>query len=118
MDFSEAITAHSQWRIRLQAAISGTSRENLDPKVVGVDDRCVLGQWIHGEAKQFSAVPEYAALVKEHRAFHQCAAQVLTQVATGKLEEAKASVASGEFYQASLRTINAIRHLRAKVSPS
>jgi methyl-accepting chemotaxis protein len=117
MDFSEAITAHSQWRIRLQGAIAGTNKELLDPKVVGVDDRCALGQWIYGEAKQYSSMPEYGKLVQEHKAFHATAAKVIQMVAAGQLEEAKASVAKGEFYDASLRTINAIRHLRTKVAP-
>jgi hypothetical protein len=38
-------------------------------------------------------------------------------VAAGKLEEAKTCVDKGEFFDASLRTINAIRHLRTKVAP-
>jgi methyl-accepting chemotaxis protein len=84
---------------------------------VGVDDRCALGQWIHGEAKQYSGVPEYGKLVQEHKAFHASAAKVIEMVAAGKLEEAKTCVDKGEFFDASLRTINAIRHLRTKVAP-
>lgn len=115
MNFDEAITAHSQWKIRLQGVVAGTSKENLDPGVVGLDNKCILGQWIHGEARQFAHHPEYSKLVSEHAAFHQCAADVLRTITAGKAEQAKAMIDNGAFHEASIRTINAIRHLRKKV---
>ena len=116
MNFDDAITAHSQWRIRLQGVIAGTNQEKLDPQVVALDNKCPLGQWIHGEAKaQFATLGEYPDLVKKHAEFHQCAAAVLHQLASGKVAEAKESVNQGAFYNASILTINAIRHLRKKV---
>ena len=116
MNFDDAITAHSQWRIRLQGVIAGTNQEKLDPQVVALDNKCPLGQWIHGEAKQkFQNLKEYPNLVEKHAAFHQCAAEVLRRVAAGKLEQAKANVSTGEFFNASIQTINAIRHLRKQV---
>ena len=115
MNFDEAITAHSQWKIRLQGVISGTGREVLDPQVVGVDNKCPLGQWIHGEAKQYSKLEEYVQLVKEHASLHQCAAKVLRLVEAGQKEEAKGLVDNGEFHDLSIKTINAIRHLRKRV---
>jgi len=116
MNFDDAITAHSQWRIRLQGAIAGTNQDTLDPKVVGADDQCLLGKWIHGEAKQYAASPDYQALVQEHRNFHQSAAKVLGLISAGKKEEAKANVGTGEFFDASIKTINAIRRLRKTVA--
>lgn len=115
MNFDEAITAHSQWKIRLQSVVSGTSKENLDPAVVGVDDRCALGQWIHGEAKAHAALREYAELVSEHAAFHKAAAEVLRLAQSGMAATAAQSILEGSFHHASIRTINAIRHLRRKV---
>jgi hypothetical protein len=116
MNFDEAITAHSQWKIRLQAVISGTSRETLDPAVVAVDNKCALGQWIHGEAKQYSGAPEYAKLLEEHAHFHKSAADTLRMALAGQLDKAKATLdTGGPFIDASIRTINAIRHLRKKV---
>ena len=117
MNFDDAITAHSQWRIRLQGAIAGTNQDVLDPKVVGADDQCVLGRWIYGEAKRYADQPDYQALVLEHRAFHKCAGSVLELVSAGRKEEAKASVGTGAFFDASIQTINAIRRLRKKVAP-
>jgi hypothetical protein len=116
MNFDEAITAHSQWKMRLQAVIHGTSKEVLDPAVVGLDSKCVLGQWIHGEAKQYAGLPEYAALVKEHAHLHSCAADTLRLAQSGQTEKAETTLATGgTFIDASIRTINAIRHLRKKV---
>ena len=115
MNFEEAITAHSQWKIRLQGVISGTNKEVLDPQIVAKDDRCALGQWIHGEARKYELLPEYADLVKDHARFHRCAAEVLHAAQTGQTEKAKANVTSGDFHEVSLKTITAIRKLRKKV---
>jgi hypothetical protein len=116
MNFDEAITAHSQWKIRLQSVINGTSKETLDPAVVALDNKCVLGQWIYSEAKQYSDLPEYAALVKEHAHLHICAADTLRLAQSGQTEKAKVTLdTGGTFIDASIRTINAIRHLRKKV---
>jgi hypothetical protein len=116
MNFDDAISAHSQWKIRLQAVVNGTSMETLDPAVVGLDDKCVLGQWIHGEAKQYSGLPEYAALVQEHAHLHRCAADTLRLAQSGQAEKARTTLETGgTFIDACIRTINAIRHLRKKV---
>jgi hypothetical protein len=116
MNFDEAITAHSQWKMRLQAVINGTSKETLDPAVVGLDNKCVLGQWIYGEAKQYSGTPEYVELVTEHTHLHRCAADTLRLAQSGKTAEAKTTLdMGGTFIDASIRTINAIRHLRKRV---
>jgi hypothetical protein len=116
MNFDDAITAHSQWKMRLQAVINGTSKETLDPAVVCLDNKCVLGQWIYGEAKQYSGTNEYVELVKEHAHLHRCAAETLRLAQSGKTDEAKTTLEmGGVFIDASIRTINAIRHLRKKV---
>jgi methyl-accepting chemotaxis protein len=120
MNFDDAITAHSQWKIRLQGVINGSSKEILDPQVVGLDNKCPLGQWIHGEAKQqYSQLPEYSVLVKQHAEFHQSAASVLRLALAGQMDQAKACLETGgSFMEASIRTITAIRQLRRKVEPA
>lgn len=120
MNFEDAITAHSQWKIRLQGVLNGSNKEVLDPQVVGLDNKCALGQWIHGEAKQqYGALPEYVALVKQHAAFHQHAAAVLRMALQGQADQARACLeTSGSFTEASIRTITAIRQLRRKVEAS
>jgi hypothetical protein len=116
MNFDEAITAHSQWKIRLQSAINGTNKEVLDPATICVDNRCTLGQWIYGEAKEHSTLKEYEVLRLEHAHFHQCAAEVVRTFQAGETDKARAALESGgHFHAASIKTINAIRHLRTKV---
>ena len=116
MNFDEAILSHSQWRIRLQSVIAGTSKEQLDPAVVCLDDKCALGQWIYGEARIYVNLPEYDALRSSHAEFHKSAAQVLRLSTAGKLAEATAIMKNGAFQEASLRTISAIRKLRLKIA--
>ena len=42
------------------AAFIRNPDRSIDPAVVGRDDRCPLGQWLHGDAKKRLAVlPEY-----------------------------------------------------------
>jgi len=116
VNFDDAITAHSQWKIRLQSAINGTNREVLDPAIIGVDNKCALGQWIYGEAKQHASLKEYEVLKAEHAHFHQCAAEVVRTFQGGESDKARAALDSGgHFHAASIKTINAIRHLRTKV---
>jgi methyl-accepting chemotaxis protein len=116
MNFDDAVNAHSQWKARLQAAINGSTREVLDPVTIAMDNKCVLGQWIYGEAKVHSELPEYVALKKEHASFHQCAAEVLRTHLGGDSAKAKVMIdPGGVFYDASIKTITAIRRLRAKV---
>lgn len=116
MNFDDAITAHSQWKIRLQSVINGTSKEVLDPAVVCLDNKCPLGQWIYGDAKAYAALPDYEHLRVEHANFHQCAAEVLKFHLAGDLAKAKGSLdPGGPFHEASVKTIIAIRHLRKQV---
>jgi methyl-accepting chemotaxis protein len=110
INFDEAIAIHAQWKARLQGIIKGTSPENLDPMVVAQDDRCALGQWIHGDAMQFSRHPEYQNLRREHAQFHVCAAEVLRLARSGQKEMAVMALSNeGEFIRASENTKRAIR---------
>jgi hypothetical protein len=116
MNFDDAVAAHSQWKVRLQSVINGSIKEVLDPATVAMDNRCVLGQWIHGEAKEYSVLPEYETLRKEHAAFHNCAAAVLRTYLDGDAAKAKAMIDPGDaFHDASIKTIWAIQRLRSKV---
>jgi hypothetical protein len=116
MNFDDAITAHSQWKLRLKSVVDGTSRETLDPAVIAVDDKCALGQWIRGDAKAYEGLEEYRDLMAQHAQFHRCAAEVLKLALAGRKGEASAQLENtGEFTEASIRTISAIRKLRRKV---
>lgn len=78
INIPEAITAHVNWKVRLQKYIDGQSDEKLDPMVVCRDDQCKLGTWIHGPAtRRFHADESFKTLRADHAQFHYVAANVV-----------------------------------------
>ncbi|BDU72818.1 methyl-accepting chemotaxis protein [Mesoterricola silvestris] len=91
LDVLGAVSAHQAWSGRLRNVLDGRSDENLDPEVVGCDDRCSLGKWIHGPGKACcSHLPDFPVLRGRHAEFHTLAARVLTTHAQGQRDLAKA----------------------------
>ena len=75
MDLSEAVKAHSEWKIKLRSAIS--SKSTLDAVTIGRDDCCPLGKWLHGESRaRYGELPSHATCVQAHAEFHREAANV------------------------------------------
>jgi methyl-accepting chemotaxis protein len=112
MDFDAAITAHRQWRRRLLDQLTGTSKEKLDPAVVGCDDKCALGQWIYGSCKPaMGNDPLCESLRVAHRGFHQCAAEVIRHQSAGRVADARRTL-SGEFVKRSEETVRYIEEMR------
>jgi methyl-accepting chemotaxis protein len=109
LDFDEFVYAHKQWSKRLRRVIEGRS-EPQDPAVVSCDDRCSLGQWIHGDGKRFANALAYQTLRAKHAQFHQSAGEVLTHVIHGERDQADA-IFSGPFASLSKETIAQIRRL-------
>lgn len=102
LNFQEAVAAHQKWKTRLQASIDGTSQEKLDPAVVGRDDQCVLGKWIHGQGQAtFGGRAEFDQLREAHANFHRIAGSVLADVYADRKEQARQALAS-TFAEASL----------------
>jgi hypothetical protein len=68
---TKAIAAHGQWKIRLRQAIeTGKSEWTVDQ--VKVDDQCVLGKWIYGDAVVRFPGDSLVREIRElHREFHQ-----------------------------------------------
>ncbi len=77
----DAIDAHVRWKVRLQDYLNGASQETLDPHVICRDDRCALGAWIHGPAREhFDGHSEFHVLKADHAQFHLIAADVVARV--------------------------------------
>ena len=58
LNMRDALDAHTAWTKRLEGKIEGSNNEELDIAKVASDCECVLGKWIHGEAKkQFGESP-------------------------------------------------------------
>lgn len=111
LDFEGAIMAHANWKQRLLDYVDGGD-EHLDPAVVGRDDQCALGCWIHGDGRQLGGNPRYADLKMEHAGFHQSAAEVIRAHVAGDSEAAREQIA-GEFSQRSQRVIGLLEAIRS-----
>ena len=115
MNFDDAVSAHTKWKIRLRANIDG-SGEKLDPAVVARDDACDLGKWIHGEGSRYKLLPEHQALRTAHAKFHKCASDVVARNAKGQKAEAEKLMANGgDFARNSNETISAIMAMKRVV---
>jgi methyl-accepting chemotaxis protein len=112
MDFDQAIAAHAKWKQKLGDCLA--KREcSLKPAEIGMDTRCPLGQWIHGEGSKYVKLPEYSTLRIEHARFHKAAAEVLRRADSG--ESASADIAPGsrsEFDNASSAVVMAIMAMK------
>ncbi len=75
MDFSQAISAHAEWKYRLTDYIEGGSTEKLDPDCVCRDDQCPLGRWLH--APENEAARGLDEVRRSHAEFHRAAAEVI-----------------------------------------
>jgi methyl-accepting chemotaxis protein len=110
LDFDGAISAHGKWKQRLLDYVAGGG-EQLDPVVVGRDDQCALGCWIHGDGRALRGNAQYTELKGEHAGFHRCAADVIRTQLAGNSDGARAQI-SGEFSNRSARVIGLLESMR------
>ena len=93
-NFDEAIKAHLQWKVTLRKAIA--DRQPLDSNTLCRDDRCRLGQWIHGPGGvKWGTRPSFTALRDMHANFHQAAGEVARQISSGQYDQAERLLGSG-----------------------
>lgn len=89
LDIDTAIAAHENWKLRLQNYLDGKSAEELKPEVVCLDDRCNLGQWLHGTGKmRLGGYPAFSVLVSRHKYFHVQASTVVALAQAGEKDKA------------------------------
>jgi methyl-accepting chemotaxis protein len=110
LDFNGAIIVHRNWKRRLLEFVGGKG-ETLDPSVVGREDKCALGCWIHGDGLSLQGSPLYGSLKNEHIDFHRCAADVLRQHLGGDSRSARATIV-GEFSERSNKIIGLLEALQ------
>jgi Chemoreceptor zinc-binding domain len=115
LDIQVAISAHENWKNRLQAYLDGTSKEVFDANVVCFDDRCDLGKWIHSSGKaKMGQYPGFTALMSHHKMFHFAASNVVALQSRGKTAEADV-ILKGQFAQFSKSVVDDLRALSAMV---
>ncbi|MEZ5701444.1 MAG: CZB domain-containing protein [Burkholderiaceae bacterium] len=112
IDIDTAISAHENWKIRLQNVLDGTSTERLEPQQVCKDDQCELGKWLHGPGKKrLGKYPAFSVLVARHQFFHVQASTVLALAQAG--DKAKAvQVMSTTYRHGSNQVMILLRQLK------
>ena len=115
MNWDDAVKAHAAWKMKLLAYIRDPSKR-LDPAIVGVNNRCPLGIWLHGEVKQkLAGMPEFEALIAEHARFHRAVGSAVEQVNAGKtLTDQTVLGWESEFAASSRGVVTAITALKRK----
>jgi len=116
LSFDDAIAAHEQWKERLLRIVEDGVGEltALDTAHVRCDDKCTLGQWIHGIAKdKFGKDSIFTDLLNEHAKFHNCAADVIEHARYKRLKYARIII-DGEFTRESRKVVGLLEMLRGK----
>lgn len=112
MNFDDAISAHTKWKIRLRTYIDGAG-EKIDATKASMDDQCDLGKWIYGEGAKYKSLEDYQKLRASHAQMHKCVGQVVAKAESGKKAEAEALIGpGGTFSKLSQETVNAIMRMR------
>jgi hypothetical protein len=112
MDFDQAIAAHGAWKHKLSDYL-GKHDGSLKAAEVALDNKCPLGQWIHGEGINFSKLPEFGTLKTEHARFHKAAAEVVKHADSGKSTTAEVALGSkSDFAAASSAVVVAIMAMK------
>jgi aerotaxis receptor len=114
-DLDQAVAAHLQWKTKLRNAID--RGETLDVDTLCRDDRCPLGQWLHGQGRQrWGHVPEFTTLLERHADFHRTVGAVARQVNAGQKDAAGRALQGGTaFARATQATVMAIKALQRVV---
>lgn len=96
-DFSSAIDAHRKWKVRLRAAIAEHGK--IDVQTLCRDDKCPLGQWLHGPGgARWGQRPLFVELVDRHAAFHRTAAEVAQTINREQYDEAERQIGPGSAF--------------------
>jgi len=115
MNFDEAITAHTGWKMKLARYIARPDG-SLKSAEVSPDRNCELGKWLHGTESQYSHMPEFSALMSEHARFHTAAGDVIRKVDLGqRVTEEIALGATSEYGSASSGVVKALMALKSKL---
>ena len=97
MDLDHAIGSHSEWRLKFRNAIS--KQEEMDVATISADNRCELGKWLHGEARnKFGQLRSYADCIQKHAAFHAEAGRVASVINAKKYAQAERMLDGGTGY--------------------
>jgi hypothetical protein len=86
----DVLAEHQRLKRQLLKCAQGEGHAGLRADTLCFDDRCQLGQWLHGPAKaQLGHHQGFAHLIEQHRMFHIAASNVVALADAGKLPQAQ-----------------------------
>jgi len=93
LNMKEALDAHMAWTKRIEKLLVDEDAGGYPIAEVSADRNCVLGKWLHNEAKlKFSAMQEYHELRNVHAGFHLHVGGILNDVVNGNKANAEKGV--------------------------
>ena len=104
MNLADAVLKDQELKAKFLAAIA--AKGQLDAAVIGKSDRCVLGNWLHGDGeRKYPFLKSFKPCVAAHAAFHAEAAKVARQINGGEYADAEAMLADNSAYAKALSTM-------------
>ena len=115
MNLDDAIKTHTVWKMLLRRYIDRPDH-SLSPVAVGSLDGCDLGNWLEGDGKKYSNIPEFTALVAGHARFHQAAAEVIRRADWGQTVSPEVALGSASPFESATReVVQLLTTLKAKL---
>lgn len=106
MNLDDAIAKDRELKEKFLAAIA--AKAQLDAAVIGKTDRCILGNWLHGEAeRKYPFLKSYKPCVEAHAAFHVQAGKVVRQINGGEYADAQTMIGENTAYSKALGALEA-----------
>lgn len=113
MDLGDALAKDKGMTERFLAAIA--AKAQLDVSIISKSDRCILGNWLHGEGeRKYPFLRTFKPCVETHAAFHAQAAKVVRQINGGEYEDAQAMIADNTPYAKALSALETATMLLKK----
>ncbi len=115
LDIPEVIVEHVRWKTLLCDHVNGIPHAQLDFGEVFRDDRCELGEWLHGAGEEyFHEDGAFYTLRADHAEFHSIAANVVRKVSENDLAAARAMLYN-EFAHVTHKVVQALVELSCQV---
>ncbi len=115
MDLDNAISVHVQWKSKLTAFIARPDN-SLNADSVAKENQCELGQWLYGEGRAHSKLPEFAKVASDHQRFHKAAGEVIRKAQSGvNMTEEVALGAKSEYAAASNAVVGSLLSMKKKL---
>lgn len=113
MNLDDAIAKDKELKEKFIAAIA--AKAQLDAAIIGKPDRCVLGNWLYGEAeRKYPFLKSYKPCVEAHAAFHAQAGKVVREINGGEYADAQAMLGDNTAYSKAFNALEAAVSLLKK----